>query len=356
MYYKGLIHRYRDYLPVEHNTPIVSLQEGNTPLLPLDRLKQAIGFKGELYAKYEGLNPTGSFKDRGMTVAISMAKQKGKQAVICASTGNTSASAAAYAASAGMQCFVLIPSGKIAKGKLAQAIAYGATIVQIDGNFDAGMQLVKEVARELPLEIVNSINPYRPEGQKTAAFEIVDQLGDAPDYHIIPVGNAANIAAYWQGYNEYFKQKHASRLPKMVGCQAQGAAPFLHNKPITAPETIATAIRIGNPQSWDRAKAAQVDSNGWFIGVTDDEILAAQHLLASKEGIFAEPASCASIAGLAKCIQQNQIGQEVQIVCTLTGHGLKDAEIAIEKHNQDLKTVRPTLQDVHKLIEQVLHS
>lgn len=331
--YTGLIDRYREWLPVDRDTPIVSLGEGNTPLIRLQNIPQDLGVAEiELYAKFEGLNPTGSFKDRGMTVAVSKAIEEGTQAVICASTGNTSASAAAYAARAGIACFVLIPEGKIALGKLAQAMVHGAVVLQIEGNFDAGMQLVKLAAERAPVTIVNSINPYRLQGQKTAAFEIVDALEGAPDYHVLPVGNAGNISAYWMGYREYHRHGVTDRRPTMVGYQASRAAPFLAGKMIDNPETVATAIRIGHPQSWDKAWEAQRESNGWFAQCTDDEILAAQRLLARREGIYCEPASAISIAGLAKDLRSGRIPAGKRIVCTLTGHGLKDPDVTI-KHN-----------------------
>jgi threonine synthase len=335
-HYTGLINRYRDRLPVSDNTRIISLNEGNTPLIKLNNIPRMIGKDVEIYVKFEGLNPTGSFKDRGMTMAITKAVEAGSQAVICASTGNTSASAAAYAVRAGIKAFVLIPEGKIALGKLAQTLMYDATIIQISGNFDKGMALVKEVADHAPVTIVNSINPFRLEGQKTAAFEIIDDLGDAPDYHCLPVGNAGNISAYWKGYKEYSTDSETHKAvtkkrPIMCGYQAAGAAPFLAGKPIEHPETIATAIRIGNPQSWDYAWAAQKESGGWFDKFTDDEILAAQKLLAQYEGIFCEPASAISIAGALHNIGTGEIPEGSRIVCTLTGNGLKDPDTAIKQ-------------------------
>jgi len=330
--YTGLIERYRDRLPVSTHTPVISLAEGNTPLIRLHRVVRDTGVDVELYAKFEGLNPTGSFKDRGMTMAVSKAVETGARAIICASTGNTSASAAAYAARAGITCFVLIPEGKIALGKLAQAMVHGAIVLQIEGNFDVGMQLVKLVAERAPVTIVNSINPFRLQGQKTAAFEIAEALGDAPDFHCLPVGNAGNISAYWMGYSEYHAGGVTSRRPVMVGYQASGAAPFLRGDMIDNPETVATAIRIGHPQSWDKAWQAQRESNGWFAECSDDEILAAQRLLAQQEGVYCEPASAISIAGLLKDLRAGRIQAGSRVVCTLTGHGLKDPEIAI-KHN-----------------------
>ncbi len=332
--YTGLIERYRDRLPVSKDTPPVSLGEGNTPLIRLVNIPRLVGKDVEIYVKYEGLNPTGSFKDRGMTMAVTKAVEGGSRAILCASTGNTSASAAAYAARAGITALVLIPDGKIALGKLAQAMMYGAVIIQIKGNFDAGMQLVKALGDQAPVTIVNSINPYRIEGQKTAAFEIVDELGAAPDYHCLPVGNAGNITAYWKGYSEYASGSamHAAVIdsrPVMVGYQAAGAAPFISGKMVDEPETLATAIRIGRPQSWDYAWRAQKESGGWFACFSDREILAAQKLLAEREGIFCEPASAASVAGALHDIETGRIGEGSRIVCTLTGNGLKDPDTAI---------------------------
>lgn len=328
----GLIEKYRDRLPVGAGTAPVTLGEGGTPLIRMQRLLDDVVADVDLYVKFEGLNPTGSFKDRGMTVAVTKAVEEGARAVICASTGNTSASAAAYAARAGIACFVLIPEGQIALGKLAQAMVHGAVVLQIEGNFDAGMELVKLMAERTPVTIVNSINPYRLQGQKTAAFEIVDALGAAPDYHCLPVGNAGNISAYWMGYSEYQASGVAARRPVMVGYQATGAAPFLRGKMIDHPETIATAIRIGRPQSWDKAWEAREASNGWFDECTDEEILAAQRLLASREGIYCEPASAISIAGVLRDLRSGRIPRGSRVVCTLTGHGLKDPDSTI-KHN-----------------------
>ena len=330
--YTGLIERYRDRLPVSERTPVICLGEGNTPLIRLDHIAKDAGAEIELYAKFEGLNPTGSFKDRGMTVAVSKAVEQGARAIICASTGNTSASAAAYAARAGITCFVLIPEGKIALGKLAQAMVHGAIVLQIEGNFDASMQLVKRAAERAPVTVVNSINPYRLHGQKTAAFEIAEALGGSPDYHCLPVGNAGNISAYWMGYSEYFESGIIERRPVMAGYQASGAAPFLSGKMIDNPETVATAIRIGHPQSWDKAWQAQRESNGWFAPCPDEEILAAQRMLAQREGIYCEPASAISIAGLLNDLREGRIPTASRVVCTLTGHGLKDPDVTI-KHN-----------------------
>jgi len=336
---RGLIARYREYLPVSDATPVISLNEGSTPLIHSPRLSEKVGHGCSVFVKYEGLNPTGSFKDRGMTMAISKAVEEGAKAVICASTGNTSAAAAAYAARAGLECIVLLPAGKIAMGKLVQAFMYGAKVVAIDGNFDDALRLVREIGALGKVCIVNSINPYRLEGQKTAAFEIVDDLGDAPDVHILPVGNAGNISAYWMGYREFHGFGWAKKLPKMVGFQAAGSAPIFYDKVIDKPDTIATAIRIGNPASWKLASDAIADSGGTIDIATDEEILAAQSWLASHEGIFVEPASAASIAGLLKCVEGKTSGKNPladlpegsRIVCTVTGHGLKDPDIAREQ-------------------------
>jgi threonine synthase len=305
--------------------------------------------EADIYVKFEGLNPTGSFKDRGMTMAVTKAVEEGSKAIICASTGNTSASAAAYAARAGITAFVLIPEGKIAMGKLAQAMMHGATVIQIKGNFDDGMRLVKEVAESAPVTIVNSINPYRLQGQKTAAFEILEELGSAPDYHCIPVGNAGNISAHWMGYSEYHENGIVNNRPIMVGYQATGAAPFLRGEMVDNPDTVATAIRIGHPQSWDKAWQVQKESNGWFDELTDEEILAAQKLLAEKEGVFCEPASATSVAGAMRDINNGKIPAGSKIVCTLTGHGLKDPDTAI-KQSTPVITTEATLDAVRDAI------
>ena len=336
---RGVIARYRQFLPVTDATPVISLNEGSTPLIHSPKLSARVGRGCEVYIKYEGLNPTGSFKDRGMTMAISKAVEDGARAVICASTGNTSAAAAAYAARAGVTCVVLLPAGKIAFGKLAQAFIYGAKVVAIEGNFDDALRLVRELGESGQFAIVNSINPHRIDGQKTAAFEIIEELGDAPDLHVIPVGNAGNITAYWKGYREFHALGHSTKLPRMAGFQAAGSAPIFYNKIVEKPETIATAIRIGNPASWDLATAAIKDSGGSIDIVTDAEILSAQQWLAANEGIFVEPASAASIAGLLKCLGTERcevcplpkIPEGSRIVCTVTGHGLKDPDIAREQ-------------------------
>ena len=348
--YTGLIERYREYLPVDPETPVVSLGEGSTPLVRLQNIPGEEGFDVELYVKYEGLNPTGSFKDRGMTMAITKAFEAGSRAVICASTGNTSAAAAAYAARAGMTAFVLIPEGKIAMGKLAQAMMHGAVVIQIRGNFDDGMRLVKEVAESAPVSIVNSINPFRLHGQKTAAFEIVDELGGAPDYHCLPVGNAGNISAYWMGYCEYQDKGVCPTKPIMAGYQAAGAAPFLRGEPVAVPETVATAIRIGNPQSWDKAQTAVRESSGWFDEFSDEEILATQKRLADREGIFCEPASAISVAGAVRDLRSGKIPAGSSVVCTVTGHGLKDPDTAISQSTAPVLNVDAELEAVRDAI------
>ncbi|MGZ4958176.1 MAG: threonine synthase [Methylomonas sp.] len=354
--YTGLIEHYRDRLPVSDTTRLISLGEGNTPLIQLQNIPRLIGKDVDIYVKFEGLNPTGSFKDRGMTMAVTKAVEAGSQAIICASTGNTSAAAAAYAVRAGIKAFVLIPEGKIALGKLAQTLMYGAQIIQINGNFDAGMALVKQVADHAPVTIVNSINPFRLEGQKTAAFEIVDELGDAPDYHCLPVGNAGNITAYWKGYSEYATssathQAVTNKRPVMCGYQAAGAAPFVGGKMVDHPETIATAIRIGHPQSWDLAWNVQKESNGWFDSQTDEQILIAQKMLSQYEGIFCEPASATSLAGALQDINSGKIPEGSRIVCTLTGNGIKDPDTAISQcRDTHPVTIDASLDAVKKAI------
>jgi threonine synthase len=369
--YTGLIERYRDRLPIHDDTRIISLGEGNTPLIRLNNIPRLIGKEVDIYVKYEGLNPTGSFKDRGMTMAVTKAVEAGSRAIICASTGNTSAAAAAYAARAGITAFVLIPEGKIAMGKLAQAMMHGSIVLQIRGNFDAGMQLVKEVAEQAPVTIVNSINPFRLQGQKTAAFEIVEELGRAPDYHCLPVGNAGNITAHWIGYCEYsaasgdhvtgacvFCHGHCAyaggaivgNRPKMIGYQAAGSAPFMRGKMVDNPETVATAIRIGHPQSWEQAWKVKEESGGWFDECTDAEILATQKLLAEKEGVFCEPASATSLAGALRDVKNGKIPEGSSIVCTLTGHGLKDPDTAIQQSAGNVHTVDASLDAVRKAI------
>jgi threonine synthase len=325
--WRGVIEEFRDRLPVTAATPVITLCEGGTPLVPAPRLSFLTGC--DVHLKVEGLNPTGSFKDRGMTLAISKAAEEGSKAVICASTGNTSASAAAYAVRAGMICAVLVPSGKIAMGKLAQALVHGARLLQVDGNFDDCLNLARDLAEHHPVSLVNSVNVFRIEGQKSAAFEVCDALGDAPDVHCLPVGNAGNITAYWKGYSEYAADGTASKRPRMRGFQAAGAAPIVLGEPVLNPSTIATAIRIGNPASWKQALAARDESGGAIESVTDREILAAYRLLAREEGVFVEPASAASVAGLLQAHGHGSIQPGLRVVCTVTGHGLKDPEWAI---------------------------
>jgi threonine synthase len=365
--YTGLINNYISRMPIDPNGRIISLGEGNTPLIECHNIELLKKHDVRLLLKYEGLNPTGSFKDRGMTMAVTKAVQDGSRAIICASTGNTSASAAAYASRAGIAAFVLIPEGKIAMGKLAQAMIQGAVVIQVKGNFDDGMRLVKEVATEAPVDIVNSINPYRLQGQKTAAFEIVDELGVAPDFHCLPVGNAGNITAHWIGYSEYANEctqacslcsgscqflqgMKSAKRPKMVGYQAAGSAPFMRGDMVDVPETIATAIRIGHPQSWGNAWKVNKESGGWFDECSDDEILAAQRLLAGSEGVFCEPASATSVAGALRDIESGKIPAGSTVVCTLTGHGLKDPDTAIKQATSKLITIDAKLADVKDAI------
>ena len=369
-HYTGLIEKYRDRLPVAANTRVISLNEGATPLIELKNLPGLVRKKVRILAKFDGLNPTGSFKDRGMTMAVTRAVEEGAKAIICASTGNTSASAAAYAARAGIACFVLIPEGKIALGKLSQAMMHGSTVLQIRGNFDDGMRLVQEVAKTTPVNIVNSINPYRIQGQKTIAFEIIEELGEVPDYHALPVGNAGNITAHWIGYSEscgedtqalkadpgmrkYAKRKISSNRPIMLGYQASGAAPIVRGRPVENPETVATAIRIGNPVSWQQAVAASKESGGWFAECTDEEILRVQKLLAQTEGIFCEPASAIALAGLLKDLELGKVGEGSTIVCTLTGHGLKDPDVAIAQSAKPM-TVDAELKAIEGVIRKHL--
>jgi len=354
MNYNGVIDKYKDFLPITEKTPVVTLKEGNTPLLYSKGLSKLLGDGYEVYLKYEGVNPTGSFKDRGMTVAVSKALEDKSKAVVCASTGNTSASAAAYAAKANIKCIVLIPKGAIALGKLAQALMHGAEVLAINGNFDDAFNLVKEITKVYPITIVNSINPYRLEGQKTGAFEICDCLKDVPDYHFIPVGNAGNITAYWKGYKEYNSKGKIDSVPKMMGFQAEGAAPIVRGKVIKNPKTIATAIRIGNPASWRRAEEARDESAGLIDMVSDKEILDSYKYLANKEGLFVEPASAASVAGLLKLSRKKYFkpGQKgkVRIVCILTGHGLKDPDRAISSLRKP-KIISANIDSVSKVIK-----
>jgi threonine synthase len=327
--WRGVIRNYRDFLPVKEERWIVTLNEGWTPLIRAQRIQEILPFDIDVYLKFEGLNPTGSFKDRGMTVAASKALEEGSKAVICASTGNTSASAAAYAARAGMRAYVIIPEGKIALGKLSQAMLHGAEVIQIQGNFDEALNIVREISEDYPITLVNSLNPHRIEGQKTAAFEVCDQLGEAPTHHFLPVGNAGNITAYWKGYKEYQVKGRIGSLPKMMGFQAEGAAPIVRGHIVEKPETIATAIRIGNPASWEQAERVRDESGGVIDMVSDEEILEAYRRLARLEGIFGEPASSASVAGLMKMAQKGVIKAGDRVVCTITGHGLKDPDNAI---------------------------
>ena len=368
--YTGLIEHYRNRLPVTESTRLISMGEGNTPLIKLENIPSLVKTDLNIYVKYEGLNPTGSFKDRGMTLAVTKAVEEGSRAIICASTGNTSAAAAAYAARAGITAFVIIPEGKIALGKLAQAMMHGAKVIQIKGNFDVGMELVKQVAEHAPVTIVNSINPYRLQGQKTAAFEIIEALGRAPDYHALPVGNAGNITAHWIGYCEastetgqqptqacgfcsgecqYVGNPLTNNRPKMLGYQAAGAAPFMRGEMVDAPDTVATAIRIGHPQSWDYAWIASKESEGWFDECSDDEILAAQKMLAEHEGVFCEPASAISLAGILKNLATGKLHSGSTIVCTLTGHGLKDPDTAIKQCSKPV-TVEANMDAIKAVI------
>jgi len=347
--WRGIIEEYRKFLPVSAHTPVITLGEGNTPLIRAARLAKKIAPGIDLYLKYEGVNPTGSFKDRGMTMAISKALESGAKAVMCASTGNTSASAAAYGARAGLAVYVLIPAGKIALGKLSQAMMHQATVIQVEGNFDQALTIVKELSATYPVELVNSINPFRIEGQKTAAMEVCDQLGDAPSLHILPVGNAGNITAYWKGYTEYRAANQISRVPRMIGFQAAGAAPIVLGKIVEEPQTVATAIRIGNPASWQAALTAVQESSGLVDMVTDEDILVAYALVAAEEGVFCEPASAASVAGVIKMSRAGSLREGDTVVCTLTGHGLKDADTAISVSRQP-QTVKATRDEVARLL------
>ncbi len=349
--WRGITEEYRKFLPILPHTPIVTMLEGNTPLIPSKYLYKMIGPKIKLYFKYEGLNPTGSFKDRGMCFAVTQAVNEGSKAIICASTGNTSASAAAYAAQAGIQCFVLVPRDGIALGKLAQALVHGAKVLAVKGSFDDALEIVKKIVQNYPYTLVNSINPFRLEGQKTAAFEVCDQLGEAPHFHAIPVGNAGNITAYWMGFKEYQKSGIITRLPKMLGFQAEGAAPMVKGHKIDHPETIATAIKIGNPANWDKASLAIQESQGMIDAVSDAEILEAYKMLSNKEGIFCEPASATGLAGLFKIAKKGFFGSESAVItCTLTGHGLKDPDRAMTTVPQVIE-VLPILEEVLKIIE-----
>jgi threonine synthase len=347
----GLLQTYKEYLPVTDNTPMLTLHEGNTPLVRAEKLSDELNL--DIYFKYEGLNPTGSFKDRGMVMAVAKAMEEGSRTIMCASTGNTSAAAAAYAARGNLNCIVLIPNNNIALGKLAQAIIYGAKVIAIEGNFDRALEIVREITAKHPITLVNSVNPYRLEGQKTAAFEVCDQLGQAPDYLAIPVGNAGNISAYWKGFKEYNAKGKSSSLPVMIGFEAEGAMAIVKGEPILNPETVATAIRIGNPASWDLAVNAAKESGGQINYVTDDEILHAYRTIASKEGIFAEPASAASIAGVMKLHKEGYFKGGEKVVCVLTGHGLKDPNIAIKSVGGDLLVVQDTEEAVMDAIRKL---
>ncbi len=347
--WRGIIEEYRKFLPVTEKTPVITLGEGNTPLISATRLARRISPRIDLYLKFEGANPTASFKDRGMTLAISKAVEAGAKAVMCASTGNTSASAAAYGARAGLAVYVLIPVGKIALGKLSQAMMHQATVIQIEGNFDQALLIVKEIAASSSIVLVNSLNPYRIDGQKTAAMEVCDRLGCAPTMHVLPVGNAGNITAYWKGYREYRDAGQVSRLPRMVGFQAAGAAPIVLGKVVENPQTIATAIRIGNPASWEQARRAVDESSGSIDMVTDEEILEAYGLIAAEEGVFCEPASAASVAGLLKMSRTGRLAEGEQVVCTLTGHGLKDPDTAVGAAKSPV-TVKACREEVARLL------
>ena len=347
--WRGIIEEYRKFLPVTDKTPIISLNEGNTPLIKAINLTKILSQKINLYLKYEGANPSGSFKDRGMTLAISKAAEEKSKAVICASTGNTSASASAYAVRAGISAIVLIPEGKIAKGKLAQAMIHGGMVVQVDGNFDDALRIVKQIVEKHPIVLVNSLNPFRIEGQKTAAFEVCDQLGDAPVYHALPVGNAGNITAYWKGYKEYHAAGKINYMPRMLGFQAAGAAPIVLGHPVEKPETIATAIRIGNPASWKGALAARDESGGKIDSVTDEEIIEAYKLIAVKEGIFCEPASAASVAGVIKLSGEGYFKDGDVIVCTLTGNGLKDPDNALRISEKPIR-IKAELSELENVL------
>ena len=340
--WRGILEEYRERLPIGPDTPVVTLREGGTPLVPAEHLSELTGC--EVHLKVEGANPTGSFKDRGMTVAISLAVEAGAKAVICASTGNTSASAAAYAVKAGVTCAVIVPSGRIAMGKLAQAVVHGATLLQVDGGFDDCLRVARGLSEKHEVALVNSVNPARLQGQKTGAFEVVDALGDAPDIHALPVGNAGNVSAYWMGYAEYAADGIASAAPRMWGFQAEGAAPLVHGRPVERPETVATAIRIGNPASWDLAVSAFADSKGMVEAVTDEQILDAQRVLADREGVFVEPASAAGVAGLLQVARRGDLEKGLRIVCTVTGHGLKDIETALREREISKVTVPATVE------------
>ncbi|MEI0596093.1 threonine synthase [Brachyspira pilosicoli] len=346
--WNGLLREYREYLPITDKTPLITLHEGNTPLIKAEKIGKELGGI-ELYFKYDGLNPTGSFKDRGMVMAVAKALEEGSKAIMCASTGNTSASAAAYAARSGIQCIVVIPDGNIALGKLAQALMYGAKVIAIKGNFDEALKAVVDITNKYPITLVNSINPFRLQGQKTSAFEICDTLGKAPDYLAIPVGNAGNISAYWMGFKEYKENGKVSNLPKMIGFEAEGSAAIVQNRVIENPQTLATAIKIGNPASWKLAVNAANESNGFIDSVTDDEILEAYKMLTREEGIFAEPASAASLAGVIKTYKTGKLKKGDVVVSVLTGNGLKDPDNAIKICSAPIK-VDNNIEEIRKAI------
>ncbi len=361
--WKGIIHKYYKFISVNGERlglPPITLLEGNTPLIRSDHLVKELahlGFSGEIYFKYEGLNPTASFKDRGMTVAVTRARDVGAKAIICASTGNTSASAAAYGARAGMPVFVVVPEVGIAMGKLIQAIAYGAKIIKVKGNFDDALALVKKISEDFDLFVVNSINPWRIEGQKTASFEVCDILNRAPDYHFIPVGNAGNIYAYWLGYKQYLEVGKADKLPKMCGFQAEGAAPIVRGRPVDNPQTVASAIRIGNPANWKKAELARDESGGLIDMVSDEEIINAWNFLSEKEGIFCELSSCAAIAGLIKMVREKKIEtkKDITVVCTLTGHGLKDPQAVIDFIKPKEVVIEPSFKKISEVMKKEIH-
>jgi threonine synthase len=351
MRYMGLLQTFKEYLPITEKTPMITLHEGNTPLIHAEKLSEQLNL--DIYLKYEGLNPTGSFKDRGMVMAVAKAMEEGSRTIMCASTGNTSAAAAAYAARGELNCIVIIPNNNIALGKLAQALIYGAKVIAIEGNFDRALEIVREITAKHPISLVNSVNPFRIEGQKTAAFEVCEQLGKAPDFLAIPVGNAGNITAYWKGFKEYYASGKSKSLPKMIGFEAEGAMAIVKGEPILNPETVATAIRIGNPASWQGAVNAANDSKGQINFVTDDQIIEAYRLLAGKEGVFAEPASAASLAGVIKLKKEGYFSGGESVVCVLTGNGLKDPNIAIKSVGSDLLVVKDTEQDVMDAIQKL---
>lgn len=351
MRYPGLLQTYKEFLPINDTTPLLTLHEGNTPLIRADRLSEQLDL--DIYLKFEGMNPTGSFKDRGMVMAVAKAMEEGSTTVMCASTGNTSAAAAAYSARANLNCIVLIPDKNIALGKLAQAIIYGAKVIAIEGNFDRALEIVREITAKHPITLVNSVNPFRIEGQKTAAFEVVDQLGKVPDYLAIPVGNAGNISAYWKGFKEYYEKGRSNALPKMIGFEAEGAMAIVKGEPIANPETVATAIRIGNPASWETAVNAYKESGGQINFVTDEEILHAYRTIALSEGVFAEPASAASVAGVMKLKKEGVFAGGETVVCVLTGHGLKDPNIAIQTVKADPVVVKDSEDAVMEAIRRL---